>query len=313
MRWQDTEAEFFRSAQHLCEVYNLLLPDVSAYAFPQNVAVAYAHIATTLAKQDKAATCLIGQDESHRASLAVIKTYDTGRCLYYVPLRPLWRLCQKAKEQPLAELLLSVFAYLFQVAKVPSYAENGSYLSCQYDSLQNWIWESEAESEEEQQYKEEQQAEMDVMLSAGAELLAQMQDASHLNAFEARLKTYRETETWDIDIEAIAQEFFDLWRKYPQRGIYDNIHPDLIEPQEEYRVEIDWYISFYWSCNDCFYDVLFDMLNNEFGECGVTDEPASITWFDGTENKQPEDFEFEKRLLEGIDRLCGLLNPYDHE
>lgn len=311
MRWQNMETEFFRSAQYLCASYGIALPDVSAYAFPNNVATAHAQIEAALEKQDKAAVCVIGQDESHRASLAVIKTYDTGRCLYYVPVRPLWRLCQQAQDQSLADLLLSVFAYLFQVAKVPSYAENGSYLSCQYDSLQNWIWESEAESEEELAYKEEQEAEMDALLTAGTELLVQMQNPTHLAAFEARLKTYRETETWDIDIEAVAEEFLALWRKYPLRTLYDNIRPDLIEPQEEDRIDIDWYVSFYWSCNDCFYDVLFDMVNNEFGECGVTDEPVAIQWFDGAENTQPENFDFEKRLLDGIDRLCSLLNPYD--
>jgi len=59
--------------------------------------------------------------------------------------------------------------------------------------------------------------------------------------------------------------------------------------------------------------MIFDMVNSEFGECGVTDEPISIQLFDTPQISVQNDLDFEKRLFDLINRLCSILNQYDHE
>jgi len=311
--YRQVEAEFFRSLVNLCEVYEMPVPDVSCLAFPQNVTTAYMKLKDALKQKDKTADCIIIKDESHNATLAVLKTYDTGMCLYYIPAKPLWNLVQTAKQQPLAEMLLSVYAYLYQIAKLPYYTESDSYLSCQYESLQNWIDEADDDSEEGQQYRDEPTEMLQMLDHDGNRLLTLIRNNNWLLKWEVNIKAYRNTADWDLETECLADQFLTLFKEYPNRTLFDNIHDDLIEPGETERVRAEQYISFYWSGNDCFYDMLFDMVNNEFQEYGITDEPTSIQLFDTPQTKVLNDLNFESRLFDLIDKLCGILNQYDHD
>src|SRR5260221_2197072 len=189
--YRQVEAEFFRSLANLCTVYEIPEPDVSAIDFPQNVTISYMQVKEALKLKDKTADCIIMKDSSHNATLAVLKRFDTGMCLYYIPVRPLWNLAQTAQQQPLAQLLFSVYAYLYQIAKVPYYTENDSYLFYEYEALQNWIDESDDDSEEEQQYKEEQTEVIDTLNHAGKRLITLIRDNDHLLNWEANTQSYR--------------------------------------------------------------------------------------------------------------------------
>ncbi|WP_345951301.1 hypothetical protein ABDD95_07675 [Mucilaginibacter sp. PAMB04274] len=307
------EAEFFRSFAFLQNSYELPVLQYDNLPFPQNVAAAYAEAAAAVKKLDANANCIIVRDEKHLATLAVLKTYDTGRCLYYIPVRPLWHLVQTAEQQPLAELLLSIYSYLYQVAGIPFYSESGSYMDCQYDSLQNWIDEAEYDSVEDQACADEQTKEMDTLRSAGEGLLVLLRDRRWLDSWEANLAAYRQTAGCRVDFVELAEQLLALYRAYPQNGLFDNIRDDLIEPEENERIRGEQYISFYWSGNDCFYDMLFEMVNNDFQECGITDEPTSIRLFDTLQATKGDDLAYERKLFELIDGLCEFLNPYDHD
>ncbi|MGF7079636.1 hypothetical protein [Mucilaginibacter sp. UYCu711] len=311
--YRQVEGEFFRSLTHLCSRYEIAEPNVQSYSYPQNVAIAYREVEAAVKLKDKHANCIISWDEQHSATLAVLKSYDTGRCLYYIPVRPLWQLLKAAPEQPLTELLLSVFAYLYQVAKIPFYGEVGSYMSYQYETLQNWIDETDDDSEMEREYREEQQTELETLHLAGNRLITIIRDKACLDKLESNLHTYRHSVDATEAITAFAGEIVALYQEYPSSSLFDNIHDDLIEPEETERIRAEQYISFYWSSKDCFYDMLFDMVNNEFQECGITDEPMSIQFFDTPQTDFVNDLNFENRLFNLIDNLCELLDPYDHD
>ncbi|MBT2560176.1 hypothetical protein J7E50_02935 [Pedobacter sp. ISL-68] len=311
--YRQMEAEFFRSLDHLCTAYGLPLPDVSAIDFPQNIPLAYMQVKEALQLKDKNADCIIIRDQTHSATLAVLHTYGTGHCLFYIPVKPLWNLVQTAQGQPLTEMLLSVYAYLYQVAKVPYYTENDSYLSSQYYTLQQWIDEADDDSEEEQGYKDEQTEVIDLLNHAGNHLLPLISDANHLTAWEANIQAYRNVGDPDPETESLAEQLLTLFREYPNQTVFDNIHDELIAPEETERIRAEQYISFYWSSNDCLYDTLFDMVNNDFQEYGVIDEPTAIQLFDTRNSAVLNDLGFEKRLFELIDKLCEILNKYDHD
>lgn len=311
--YRQVEAEFFRSLANLCTVYEMPVPDVSAVAFPQNVTTAYMQVKEALSLKDRNVDCIIIKDDSHSATLAVLKSFNTGQCLYYIPVRPLWNLVQTAQQQPLAEMLLSVYAYLYQIAKLPYYTESDSYLSGEYNMLQQWIYEADDENEEAQQYRDEQTKAMDLLNYAGGRLVALIRDNNYLLKWEANIEAYRQSRDWDLETESLANQFLTLFKEYPHRTLFDNIHDELIAPEETDRIRMEQYASFYWSSNDCFYDMIFDTVNNEFGECGIIDEPTSIQLFDTPQARVLNDLDFEKRLFDLIDKLCGILNKYDHE
>lgn len=210
-------------------------------------------------------------------------------------------------------MLLCVFAYLYQIAKLPYYTEYDSYLSGEYETLRNWIEEGDDEGEEEQQYRDEQLDVLHTMEHSGNRILTLIRENEHLIKWEENIKAYRESENWDLETESLADQFLRLYKEYPHRSVFDNIHDELVVPEETERIRAEQYISFYWSSNDCMQEMLFEMINNEFQECGVTDEPTSIQLFDTPEAKPMNDLDFEKRLFDLIDKLCGILNKYDHE
>jgi hypothetical protein len=311
--YRQVEADFFRSLAGLCAVYELPVPDVSTIEFPQNVSTAYMQVKEALQVKDKGADCIIMKDGSHSATLAVLKRFNTGMCLYYIPVRPLWNLVQTAQQQPLAQMLLSVYAYLYQIAKVPCYADIDSYMSYQYETIHNWIDEADDEDEEEKQYRDEQNEILQTLNNAGNRLVTLIRDKECLINWEVNINAYRQSENYDLETAGIADELLTLFKEYPNRTVFDNIHEELVEPEETERVRMQQYLSFWWSNNDCFYDQIFDMVNNEFGECGVTDEPVSIQLFDTPQTSILNDLDFEKRLFDLIDKLCSILNQYDHE
>jgi hypothetical protein len=116
-----------------------------------------------------------------------------------------------------------------------------------------------------------------------------------------------------LEAECLASQFLQLYLDYPQQSVYDNIHPDLFNPDEEERIRAWQYISFYWSGEDTLYEMLFEMVNNEFQEYGVTDEPMVIQLHDSPQTLPLNDLNFEKRLFELMDKLCEILNKYDHD
>lgn len=306
------EAEFFRSLDYLLSRYELPPINLGHLPFPQNVSAAYAEVSAAIRQQQANVNCLIIKDEQHRATLALLKTYDTGRCLYYIPVRPLWNLSQSAQQQPLAELLLSVYAYLYQVAHIPFYTGEASYLDGQYDSLQNWIDEAEYESGEDQAYADEQRGQLLLLRDAGNRLMTFLRDKDWVGRFEARLGAYRQTEGHSEAIAELASRFLQLYAEYPTNGLFDHIRDDLIAPEETERIRGEQYISFYWSGNDCLCDMLFEMVNNDFQECGITDEPVVLQLFDSPQTTFTGTLDFENRLFGLISQLCELLNPYDH-
>ena len=310
--FREMESEFFRSAKNLCELYKITLPEMAGLQFPQNVDYTYKYLCHSIEKLDKTQQCIIIRDEKHQATLATLKTYDTGQCMYYIPVRPLWRLTQVAQQQPLAEMLISVFAYLYQIADISYYRGNGSYLDCMYDMLGDWINEEEND-EQEREYREEQNNDLNELTHAGALLRPIISQPFYLGNFEANIQNYRNSKNWDLKAECLASEFLQLYRDYPQQSLFENIHPDLFNPDEEERIRAWQYISFYWSGEDTLYEMLYEMVNNEFQEYGVTDEPTIIQLYDSPQSQPLNDLNFEKRLFELIDKLCEILNGYDHD
>jgi hypothetical protein len=310
--YQETESEFFRSAKNLCELYHLTLPEMAGLQFPQNVDHTYNYLCHALEKLDKSQQCIIIRDETHRATLATLQTYDTGQCIYYIPVRPLWQIIQVARQQPLAEMLLSVFAYLNQIVGIPYYRGNGSYLDCMYNTLENWINE-ELDDDQEQEYRDGQNKDLKELTDAGEILYPLISNSFYLDNFETHIQNYQNAENRDLEMEAVAVAFLQLYRDYPQQSVYDNIHPDLFNPDEEDRITVGQYSSFFWSGEDTLYEMLFEMVNNEFQEYGVTDEPMVIQLYDSPQTLPLNDLNFEKRLFELMDKLCEILNKYDHD
>ncbi|MBS1527513.1 MAG: hypothetical protein JST19_17835, partial [Bacteroidetes bacterium] len=319
------EKEFFCSLSNICQYYDLNVPDVSNEAYPQNIYKAWQVTAERIQHIDKKMDCIILKDKRHVASIATVRQFSTDMTLYYIPARPLWNYVQTAKMQPLAEVVISIFAYLHQVAKIDWFTEPGSYLGGQYNYVEEMIHEDEYDyeikdddtvdpiSDEDKAFRELQLGEIFTLKNAGHHLYRKIGDSETLTRMEEIVLDYSHNETRDNDWAILAIEFVQLYREYPERSFFDNIHPELYYPEIEERVIPDQYISFYWSGRDSLNDTIFDIINCELQEKGVTDEPITVEVFDILENKGTDNFGFETRLLALINRLVDLLNNNDYD
>lgn len=305
------ETEFFRSLTNICAYYDFVMPDVNTLPFPQNIYKAWEITAQRINAVDKQLDCIILRDKQHTSTLATIRQLDTGRTLYYIAVRPVWRWVQSATCQDLAELVLTVFAYLHQVAEVPFYSHG--YIGSQYEMIGDWIRDGQGGDSAENGEGNEQLDEIYVLKNAGLHLYKQINDPHRLQQMESVITAYSYAENRNNDWAILAIEFLQLYRAYPNRSFFDNIRPDLYYPEIEERIRAEEYISFYWSDNDCLTETLFENINCSFQEMGVTDEPIMVERFDTLDEKKTDNFGFESRLLGLINRLAQLLNDNDDE
>ena len=285
------------------------IPESVTGSFPQSIYHSWQTVSGALKRIDGKLECIIASDEKQVATLATITRYNTGMCLYYIPVRPLCYWVQNSQSQKLAGLLLSVFAYLHQVVEVPFYTEPGSYVGCQYQMIEDWV----NDDQEDEGYRDEQLDELYTMHNAGLKLHAQIGKPEYVERFGEIVLNFNPADDWEKDWQLLADEFLQLYRQYPERSIFDHIHSGLLYPEDEDRISADQYISFYWSGYGCLADTLFETIDCNFQEIAFMDEPMHLQKFDQLPETNNPDFDFENRLFDLLNKLAKRLNDHDHE
>lgn len=307
--------EYFSSLANLCKYYKIPEPETDL-PFPQNVYTTWGIVEKQVREIDREHHCMILEAKGRQAVLSVVRTLDLSHCLFYIPVRAYWQWSQTEGQERITELVTVIFAYLHQVVDIPFYAESGSFLDWQYDTLEQWISETEDEGmndEEDKAWRQQQEDTIYELRRAGGHIMPLIKNPDWLNKMESVVLTYQHRDKHELEWELLATEFLQLYRQYPKRSLSDGIDPDLVYPDEEERITVYEYTGFYWSDNDCFKYELLEMINGSFQERPVMDEPTAIHFFDTMPDPDQKDFDFENRLFDLIERLRDLLNDYDHE
>jgi hypothetical protein len=307
--------EYFYSLANLCQHYQLAVPQ-SNLPFPQNIYSTWQEVEKQVRDMDMEHHCMILQDKGKKAVIAVVKTFDLSNCLFYIPVRAYWQWSQNAEHTAITELVTVIFAYLHQVVDIPFYAESGSFMDYQYDTLEQWFSEAENEGmndEEDKAWRQQQEDTLYELRRAGGHIMPIIKNPEWLKKMYTIVTNFHHRDKHELEWELLAIEFLQLYRQYPKRSLTDSIHPDLIYPDEEERITVHEYTGFYWSDQDCFKYELLEMINCSFQERPVMDEPTAVCYFDTLPDPGRKDFDFENRLFGLIERLRDLLNDYDHE
>jgi hypothetical protein len=302
------EKQFFNSLSNYCTYFNVSLPDTGGLTFPQNIYRAWEIVKSPCG--DK--TCIILQDGKQQAVLATVETLDLNNCLFYIPVRLYWRLAKSAQRQHLAELVMCLFAYLHQQAGLPFYMDSGTFMDSQYNMLEQWINEVQYEEEpDENVYRKAQEEDIYELRQAGAHIHRLIDNPEWFTKMESVINTFTQDHPEETEWVEIAGEFLSLYQQYPKRTITDNIRTELLCPGEDERITPDMYTGFYWSGKDNLCDELDDMINNNFQEMPVMDEPMYIQTFDCLPEQPVQPFDYEDRLYDLIEKFRDLLNKYD--
>lgn len=300
-----TEKEFFNSLSILTGVYEFEMMDVKNKPYPYNILLATEQVKKQLNKSGRDIELSIMQDNNGMIKLVTNHTYGTGMTLYYIPVLPVYRLLQDKKEKRTAELLLSVFAYLYHAAGIPYYRENNSYLFYQYECIQEWLIDD-FESDEKQE-SNSVISQCNEAFYYGDILFRKIYNLHHLNCFEQRIDSYKPSNSFQKDCLAVAKTAFGLMIQYPDQSLLRNTSNQEFEESDSV-IRAEQYISFIADNNGLLYENIERMVNDEFNECSEIEEPTLLQIYDNENLLSTEALDFEYRIFPLINDLCTLLN-----
>lgn len=304
---EQSEKGFFNSLSTLCGCYGLQPMDVSGKPYPYNILLSYWDASQRLRNLNTDIELTIVTDENEAVMLSTRETAYSGSTLFYIPVLPLYRLLQDRRQRKCAELLLSVFAYLYQVACVPYYRDDDSYLCYHYEVL-----EESADEDTDNACSPQYRSEFKTASRYGDIMQRRIYSTYHLNHFGERIDNFMPKDTFGRDCLKTAKAAFKLWRQYPDHTIYQHIHGSDVQDEEadeeqEECIRINEYISFIAENKGSLYDNISEMVNSEFNERAFVQEPAVTRVYDGLQSNDGN-LDFERQLFAMITDLCTLLN-----
>lgn len=300
-----TEMEFFESLHILTEHYGFETIVLNDKSYPYNILLAKEQIQKKLKKLEQDIELSIMQDDKGIVKLATMHSYYTNMTLYYIPVLPLYRLLQDKKQKRTAELLLSVFAYLYHIAGIPYYRENNTYLSYQYECVQEWLMDC-VESNEKEEVGT-MSSEFNKASYYGDILFRKLYNPYHLNNFKQRIDSYKPTTAFKKKCLIVAKTAWELMIQYPDQNIFRNtFNQDFDESDGIIRAE--QYISFIAENEGVLFENISRAINDEFNECSEIEEPRLLQIFDSENQFSNEKLDFEYRLFPLLIDLCTLLN-----
>lgn len=301
------ESDFYSSLDSLAGHYHIMPMPTRHFEYPYNMALALWDLQEKLKKSVGNFSELRFLQDSHRTYLLSEEKYSTGTTLYYVPVEPIYQMLKDPKYKKNAHLLLSVCSYLYHIADVPYYRQQGSYLYWLYEMHREWTEEEQDREENEIYVREFDKAELigDCM---GQKIFSPI----NLNFFEKRLNGFKSLDAFDQQCLDIGKKAFAIYTDYPNESIFRNApmnDRDEDEETENESIGMEKYISFISDTKGWLYESIEESINNEFNEYGTMDEPTIIKCFDGRELTE-NNLDFESRLFALLDDMCALLYNY---
>ena len=105
------ERDFYKSLSRLADHYGIETIPSGAYEYPYNIALTMQDVRQKLRKKVSNWQQLRLIRQGRKTYLISEERYDTGSTLYYIPVLPLYRMCQSRQRRRTALLLVSVCAY----------------------------------------------------------------------------------------------------------------------------------------------------------------------------------------------------------
>jgi hypothetical protein len=301
------ESDFYSSLDSLAEHYNIVPMPTRSFEYPYNTALALWDLEKKLKKSVGNFSELRAIQYSHRTYLLSEEKYSTGTTLYYIPIEPIYQMLREPKHKQNAHLLLSVCSYLYHIADVPYFRQQGSYLYWLYEMHREWTEQDEDRDENERYVREFDKAEL-----IGDCIEKKIFNPLNLTFFEKRLNAFKCSDPFDNECFLIAKKAFALFTDYPNESIFRNAPTHDKEEDEDTVSEsigMEKYISFISDTKGWLYESIEESINNEFNEYGEMDEPTILKCFDGSEPTE-NSLDFESRLFALLDDMCTLLYNY---
>lgn len=299
------EKDFFSSLAVLSRLYGFKVLDTTDKSYPYNILLAHSDAQKQLKGFGQDIELSIMQDDDGSVKLATKHSYNTCNTLYYIPVLPLYRLLQDRKHKQTAELLLSVFAYLYHIAGIPYYREDSSCLYYHYECVEEWLIDE--LEDEECEGGNSMISELNTASYYGDVMHRKMYNTYHLSVFEKRIGNYKCNNHFEMDCLSVAKQALALMLEYPAGTIFQSTSNREFE-SEEGIIRAEQYISFIADTDGALYENIARVINDEFNECSEIEEPTLLQIYDTKNELTPKALDFEYRLFPLLNDLCTLLN-----
>ena len=293
------ERDFFKSLIVVEKKYNVSVQSYRELPFPYNISHSLTELRQHLKKTTDSWREVRLVHENNCTYFAQEERYDTGMTLYYIPVIPLHTILEQEDRLQVGELLLSVYAYLYRILKVPYYRNDDCYLFSTYETFEELMMEEDDKEIED---------ELKIAKSIGDIMQDKIRNEDNLQVFETRVNSFAPTDNFDRKCLKIAQQFFCLFQKYPDTAIDRKFSPlRLREELENDRVDVtlDNYVSFCSDLKGSLFNNICQYINDDLQDYGEIDEPTRFIPLDGRKI-QDNDFDFENEVFENIDELISL-------
>lgn len=306
------ERDFFESLSRLAEHYSIEPFCVDKFEFPYNISLALSDIKRKLKQKVPNWNSVSIIKEDDKFYLASEECFDTGATLFYIPVVPVFRMLNDKRRRKAGHLMLSVFSYLYHIADIPYYMQEGSYLYYEYEILKDWIVEDPNEDEEDEE--DDRLHEINVAEWVGEKIEQKIYNRHNLTCFEDRIGCFNPKDQFDFNCLELARKTLAIYKTYPDASIFGHASSMLDEDGEYVEDDIipmEQYISFYADNRGWLAGSIFDMVNNQFQEYNQTQEPAIIKCFDGRVI-EPCDFSlsFETDLFDLLHDITDIIYDY---
>ena len=116
---QKTERDFYKSLSRLAEHYSIEPMQTQDFEFPYNITLSMWDMETKLKRTNINWDGFKLIQNSGKTYFVSEERYNTGTTLYYIPIKPLFKMLKDPKRKKTAQLLLSVCSYLYHIVLIP--------------------------------------------------------------------------------------------------------------------------------------------------------------------------------------------------
>src|ERR1700761_8755511 len=136
---KDIELGYYSSLSILGKLHHMEMEKFADKPYPYNVLLSFWDAKKKLNRQPIYTTLHIVRDDHERVRIGTKQQFETGHTLFYIPVMPLFRLFRMREQKVCAELMLSVYAYLYHIVQIPYYREVSSYMFYHYECTKEWL------------------------------------------------------------------------------------------------------------------------------------------------------------------------------
>jgi len=307
------QGEFFRSVENLARLYRLVIAEVTDLPYPSNIHAAFVQLKQQLERAQPALSLAIVQTNGGITTLATAKEVDLQGCLYYIPLRPIFRLLRRKKARQVAPILLSIAGYIRQRMGMPCYSDWGSYMANVHGILEQWVDDMDGERDEKEAaefYREFRRAER-----VGYYMHQKLRQPARRTKLISYLQTFDPVGEWQVRLGQLAGDFIQLDHAYPNRCLFEEIPTGFLdeEAREEDRVSKEQYMSFVYDHYSWLGEEVNDYVETSLQECPVVDAPVTVQYFYEPQPEERHDPTYEESCFRLLNEFAYLLNNIDHE